>query len=222
MRVSAPLLSLLGHELRAPAGVLGGYLAMLEKDADRLSVRQQQALAGARRAQQTIVDGLDDLRRLTIAWRAEDEPLTWIGLANLVQEVVQIAAARRVPLTVDAATSVAVPRRGRDASLAESLVTLAEAVGRETGGAVTATAAVSADGRALVWQVRPAEAPEGAARHVAFDLWRPGLGVRLVTAAVTIETSGGTLEDVRADGSRAGIDVRFPLGPDDAAADTTA
>ena len=208
MRVSAPLLSLLGHELRAPAGVLGGYLALLEQDAERLTARQRQALAGARRAQQTIVDGLDDLRRLTIAWRAEEEPQTTIALPTLVREVEQIAASRQVPLTVAADSTAALPRRGRDALLAESLVTLAEAVARETGVAVHATTA-EADA-SLTWQVRPVQPPAGAVVREDFDLWRPGLGVRLVTAAVTIEAVGGTLVDLRADGQRAGIDAVFP------------
>ena len=69
------LLSLLGHELRAPAGVIGGYLALIERERARLSPTQQQALDGARRGQQAIVETLDDLRRLTLAWKAEDEPV---------------------------------------------------------------------------------------------------------------------------------------------------
>ena len=57
-----PLLALLGHELRAPAGVVGGYLALLEQGRDSLTPDQQKALAGARKAQQALVDALDDLR----------------------------------------------------------------------------------------------------------------------------------------------------------------
>ncbi len=83
MRIAAPLLALIGHELRAPAGVVGGYLALLEHGHDTLTPEQQKALAGARRAQQSLVEALDDLRRLTTSWRAEHDPLTWIALPLL-------------------------------------------------------------------------------------------------------------------------------------------
>lgn len=210
MRDAAPLLSLLGHELRAPAGVVGGYLAMLELQTDGLSPQQRQVLAGARRGQQAIVEALDDLRRLTAAWRADDEPLTAIALTLLADEMTRIAQARAVPVRIVASDDVAVQRRGRDAALAEGLVTVAEAVAREAGGAVTAHATVDAEG--LVWRLRFAEGPsaDGAAR-VPFDLWRSGLGVRLVTASEVIQAAGGHLADVRANSLRVGADVMLPL-----------
>jgi hypothetical protein len=212
MRDAAPLLSLLGHELRAPAGVVGGYLALLEQQGDGLSPQQRQALAGARRGQQSIVEALDDLRRLSAAWKLDAEPMTSTSLTHLVDEMTRLAQARAVPVTV--ATQVAgdlgVARRGRDAALAESLVTVAHAVSREAGGAVTADAGVESD--ALVWRIRFADGALAVDEtRVPFDLWRPGLGVRLVTAAAVIEAAGGQLDDVRADGVRVGIDVTLAL-----------
>lgn len=210
MRAAAPLLSLLGHELRAPAGVVGGYLALLEQHADRLTPQQRQALAGARRGQQAIVEALDDLRRLTSAWKADDEELTSTSLAQLADEMTRSAQARAVAVTIEAPGAAAVCRRGHDAALAESLVTVAEAVAREAGGAVTARAAVEAEG--LVWRLRFVDGPsaDGATR-VPFDLWRPGLGVRLFTAAVVIQSTGGRLDDIRGEGGRVGVDVTLPL-----------
>lgn len=210
MRIAAPLLALLGHELRAPAGVVGGYLALLEQGRNSLTPDQQKALAGARKAQQALVDALDDLRRLTVSWRAEEEPLTWVALPLLAQEVRTLAAARGVPLTLDTADTVAVPRRGRDTALAEALVTIGEAVAREHGvGAVASTAVRD---RTLVWRVRPLGAPgdDAATRH-EFHVWRPGLGVRLVSAAVSIGASHGTLDDLRIGETRHGVDVTFDL-----------
>ena len=61
-RDSPSLLALLGHELRAPAGVIGGYLTMIERQP--LTPDQLRALDGARRAQQAMIDVLDDVRRL--------------------------------------------------------------------------------------------------------------------------------------------------------------
>lgn len=210
MRIAAPLLALLGHELRAPAGVVGGYLALLEQARASFTPDQQKALAGARRAQQTLVEGLDDLRRLTVTWQAEDEPLTWAALPNLVQEVRSLAALRGVPLTIATAPAVSVPRRGRDDALADALTTIAEAVAREHGAAVVASTDLR--DRTLVWRVRPADAGgDNAATRREFHLWRPGLGVRLVTAAVTIAASHGTLDDLWVDEARHGVDVTFDL-----------
>lgn len=216
MRDAAPLLSLLGHELRAPVGVVGGYLALLEQGRDQLTPDQEKAVAGARRAQQSMVDALDDLRRLTVAWRAEAEPVSWVTLPRLVEEVLQLAAVRGVPLTVDraaapdGAAAVAVARRGRDTALAEALVALAEAVAREHGADAVADTAV--DHGVLVWRVRPAGA-DPAAPAVAhdFDVWRAGLGVRVVAATVTIAASHGTLADLRVADARYGVVVRFDL-----------
>lgn len=210
MRIAAPLLALLGHELRAPAGVVGGYLALLEQSRASLTPEQQKALAGARKAQQSLVEGLDDLRRLTMSWRAEEEPLTWVALPLLAQEVRSLAATRGVPLTLDVADAIDVPRRGRDTALAEALVTVSEAVGREHG--VPVVASTTLHGPTLVWRVRPQGAPsdDGAARR-EFHLWRPGLGVRLVAAAVTITASHGRLDDLVLGEARHGVDVTFDL-----------
>ncbi len=210
MRVAAPLLALLGHELRAPTGVVGGYLALLEQGRASLTPDQQKALAGARKAQQALVDGLDDLRRLTVSWRAETEPLTWVALPMLAQEVRTLADARGVALTLDATGTVAVPRRGRDGALAEALVTVAAAVGREHGAAVVVTTAI--EGSALVWRFRPVGArPDAEAARREFDVWRPGLGVRLVAAAVTIGASHGTLTDLHVGAEHHGVDLTFDL-----------
>lgn len=210
MRDAAPLLSLLGHELRAPVGVVGGYLALLEQGRDKLTPDQQKAVAGARRAQQSMVDALDDLRRLTVAWRSDAEPVSWVALPRLVEEVLQLAAARGVPLTVHSVAAVAVPRRGRDTALAEALVALAEAVAREHG--VDAVADTDVDQGDLVWRVRPVGA-NAAAPAIAhdFDMWRAGLGVRVVAATVAIAASHGTIVDLRVGEARYGVSVRFDL-----------
>ncbi|MFN7979600.1 MAG: hypothetical protein U0P30_15815 [Vicinamibacterales bacterium] len=209
MRIAAPLLSLLGHELRAPAGVVGGYLALLDRERDRLSPTQCQALDGARRGQQAIVDTLDDLRRLTRAWAAESEPLVVTAADRLSHDTRLAAEQRRLAVTIQCETAAAVARRGHDGALAEALATVAEAVGRETGCPVTITTTVDDEG--VVWRVRPVDVPAGHTDRQPFDRWRAGLGVRLVTAVTLIEASGGTLTDLRVDGARAGVDVRLPL-----------
>lgn len=210
MRIAAPLLALLGHELRAPAGVVGGYLALLEQGRASLTPEQQKALAGARKAQQSMVEALDDLRRLTVAWRSEEEPLTWVALPILAQEVRSLAASRGVPLTLDIAQTSSMPRRGRDTALAEALVTVSDAVAREHG--VPVVASITMQERRLLWRVRPQGAPgDDDATRREFHLWRPGLGVRLVAAAVTITASHGALDDLVVGEARHGVNVTFDL-----------
>jgi len=210
MRIAAPLLSLIGHELRAPAGVVGGYLALVEQGRDRLTGDQQKALVGARKAQQAMVEALDDLRRLTMAWRSETEPLTWVPLPALAADVAAAAAARRVPLTVQSQDVLVVPRRGRDAGLVEARVAVAEAVSREHGVPVTATTVATS--ATLTWRIRPGgAAPDDEARARPFDLWRPGMGVRLVAGVVTIVASHGVVTDLHVGEARHGVDVFFDL-----------
>lgn len=120
----------------------------------------------------------------------------------------QAAELRRLAVTIQCESAVAVTRRGRDTALAEALATVAEAVARETGCAVVITTTVDDDG--VVWRVRPEDTSGGATAAEPFDRWRAGLGVRLVTAVTLIEASGGSLTDLRVDGARAGVDVRLP------------
>lgn len=210
MRIAAPLLALLGHELRAPVGVVGGYLALLEQSRASLTPDQQRALAGARQAQQGLVTALDDLRRLTMSWRAEDEPLTRLAVPILADQILAIATARRIPITVGVAVSVDVPRRGHDSTLADAIVTVGEAVAREHGAPVVVTTAIR--GRTLVCRLRPhgAGSDDDATRR-EFDLWRAGLGVRLVAAAATITACHGVLDDLVVGTARHGVDIAFAL-----------
>jgi signal transduction histidine kinase len=113
MRIAAPLLALLGHELRAPAGVVGGYLALLEQSRDSLTPDQQKALAGgARRSRRswtdsTTCDGSPCRGGPTGAAHR-------VALPILAQEVRGLAATRGVALALDTTDTVDVPRRGRD------------------------------------------------------------------------------------------------------------
>ena len=149
---------------------------------------------------------LDDLRRLTVAWKADAEPLTAITLAHLADEVRRIAQARAVAVTFQAAGDVGVRRRGHDAALAESLVTVAAAVSREAGGAVTAQAATESGTPRVAAALRRWAARRrrdaGAVRSLAA---RPGCAARHRGGGD--QSTGGRLDDVRAGGVRVGVDV---------------
>jgi len=213
MRDAAFLLSLLGHELRAPAGVIGGYLTLIERTRERLTPEQQQAVAGARRAQHRLVEILDDASRLTSAWRAETPAAIALPPDTLVADVRATAATQGLALT--ATTNAVVPLRvtAARAAVADALVSVATAVAREHGADVTLTL-VPAANKLAICQVRVAsgDAPhdETETSREPFNLLRPGLGLRLVLAATALVQSGAHLDEVLVHGTRAGVDVVFP------------
>ncbi len=212
-RDAAVIVSLLGHELRAPAGVIGGYLTLIERAQDRLTPEQQQAVAGARRAQHRLVEILDDASRLASAWRAETPAPIALAPDTLMADVLATAAAQGLALT--ATTNADAPLRvtAARAAVADALVAVAAAVAREHGAEVTLALVPGANGLATC-QVRVAsgDAPhdEADTSREPFNLLRPGLGLRLVVAATALVQAGAHLDEVLVHGQRAGVDVVFP------------
>jgi hypothetical protein len=214
MRDAAPLVSLLGHELRAPAGVIGGYLTLIERALDRLTPEQQQAVAGARRAQHRLVEILDDASRLTAAWRADAPAPLALAADTLIADVRATAAAQGLALT--ASTNIEAPLRvtASRAAVAEALVAVAAAVAREHGADVRFTVSSVPNGL-VACHVRvasgDAEPADSEASHEPFNVLRPGLGLRLVVAATALVHAGAHLDEVLVQGRRVGVDVVFPV-----------
>ncbi len=212
MRDAAPLLSLLGHELRAPAGVIGGYLTLIERGTDRLSPEQVQALAGTRRAQQRLVEILDDASRLVATLKADDGVPSTLDLAAVLAEVAATAAAQGLPLTIAASDHAPVRVTAARAAIAEAVAVVAGAVAREHGldarlalsrpAAGTVTCHIRAAGG-----IGDSDAP-GTARE-PFQHLRPGLGLRVVLAAAVLAAAGARVDEVLALGKRAGVDITF-------------
>ncbi len=229
MRDAAPLLSLLAHELRAPAGVIGGYLTLLDKVEAGLGPEQQAALAGGRRAQQRLVEILDEVSQLVDAWRAEVVAAGAVDLVPLVKDVRAAAKARDVTLTIEAPVEAAAQARASHGAVVDGVVSVAAAVAREHGVGVHLTVHLAqghsggntsgggAADQSLTWQIRAEGA--GAGTHAAtverspFNLWRPGLGLGLVVAATTLARAGARLDEVLVEGQRVGVDVTFGAGP---------
>ncbi|MEP7117922.1 MAG: hypothetical protein ABI880_10085 [Acidobacteriota bacterium] len=214
MRAAAPLLSLLGHELRAPAGVIGGYLILIDRAADRLSPEQMQALAGARRAQLQLVEVLDHASRLLATWQGDDATPVALSLTSVLEGVGAAAVAQALPLTVDVPAELALQLTAVKASLVDAVVSVAAALAREHGADVALTVSASAAGGA-VCHIRPATtravAPASHTRE-PFNWWRPGLGLRLVVAATVLVEASAQLEEVLDQGRRLGVDITFAAG----------
>jgi hypothetical protein len=212
-RDSPGLLTLLGHELRAPAGVIGGYLTMIQRQP--LTAEQERALDGARRAQQTVVDILDDVRRLVEVWRepapaARPQPLT-----DVLDRTVAACSGGDVDLDVsihpDADLGVAASRD----VLVQVFTALATTVAREHASPVVCDVTREGPGRAHAFALL-AFLPRGknfrtAPRRVDFHHLRPGLGLRLVVAVEHLRRIGGDAFDLVSGDRPAGIEVRLPV-----------
>ena len=210
---SPSLLALLGHELRAPAGVIGGYLTMIERQ--QLTPDQLRALDGARRAQQTMIDILEDVRRLVEVWRDEAPPTRLQPLIDVLDRSVAHCADANVDLEVsihpDADFSVTA---NRDA-LVQALVTFATIVAREHGAPVVCDVTREGPGRAHSFALL-SFLPRGKnfradPRRVEFHHLRPGLGLRVLVAVEHVDNAGGDVHDLVSGKNAAGIEVRLPI-----------
>src|SRR5512139_1461631 len=126
------LLSLAGHELRGPAGVLGGYLKLLSRDRAQLPERQQQIVDAADRALARLVETLDELREVQ-RWLRPDRPTPPVTAVVDLAAVLADAAAR-APEGATVRVQPLAPRatwRGDGPALSRAVAACLEAVARE-------------------------------------------------------------------------------------------
>lgn len=209
--VDPRFLTLLGHELRAPAGVVGGYLALLERDPS-LTGAQRRAVEGARQAQRVIVEILDDARRLVDAATPAAANAPTVRLPVVTEALAVLASSAGIGVTIAESLPVASVEGPADV-LASALFAVARAVTREHGADVVCSAAI--DGQhpheVRLRMCPVAAAVDGVADRADFHALRSGLGLALLVAQARIERLGGTLHDLRCGGARAGIEVTLPL-----------
>lgn len=205
------LLALLGHELRAPAGVIGGYLSLIERYP--LTPEQTRALGGARRAQQAIIDVLDDIRRLVEGRHLEPEAATPAPLAPMVDQAVARCAELGVDLEVASTTDVEVHAAILPDVLVHALAAVALAVSRDHAASVLCelgydTSNPQAPVATLV--VVPQGQDGDGARRSEIQQDRPGLGLRLIVAVEAVRRSGGQVYDLHYGKRLAGAEIRLP------------
>jgi hypothetical protein len=207
----ADLLSLTGHELRAPTGVLGGYLALLEKNAAALTPDHQRALAGARRAQQRVLEILDELRHVASIWHG-----TASGPAprTPVAAIASLLAAGATDVVTEVAPEVASTPGDLPLSreaLGVVVDALLQAVVREHGGVVRCR---------VIWQPGECDIDVTSATPADYNLPRPtfsryrgGLGLMLIRAFALVEGVGGRIEPLVGDGPGPGLRATVPWAP---------
>jgi signal transduction histidine kinase len=196
------LISLAVHELRTPASVVGGYLRMLQRDAEPLTERQRKMIDEAAKSCARIVEliaELSDLGKLDSgAAPFEQKSFDVFALAEEVAGRVQVPSDREVRLELRGPAEGA-PVTGDPKRLGHALDAIFRSILREQppgrtvvaerrllddGGAVSALLIVAAEGG-----VQAAYA----ARPAAFDDGRGGLGLSLPIARRVVEAHGGRL-----------------------------
>ncbi len=212
-RDSPSLLALLGHELRAPAGVIGGYLTMIERQP--LTPDQARALDGARRAQQAMIDILDDVRRLVEVWRDEATATLRLPLIDVLDRTVARCLDADVDLDVSIHPEADLSVTANRDVLVQALAALATTVAREHGAPVVCDVTREGPGRAHAFALL-SFLPRGKnfradPKRVEFHHFRPGLGLRLVVAVEHLRHAGGDVHDLVSGKSPAGIELRLPI-----------
>lgn len=206
----AELLSLAGHELRAPTGVLGGYLSLIEKRADDLTPDHQRALAGARRAQQRLVELLDELRSVAAVWHADAarRPAVHTPIAG----VTTLLAAGATDVVVEWSHD-AVRLPGEVALTSEELRTvldaLAQTVVREHGGVLRCR--VTRDNFWCHVDVVSTAPTDDVLPRPTFTRYRGGLGLTLVRAFALVERASGRIDVLDVEGTPRGVRATLPL-----------
>jgi K+-sensing histidine kinase KdpD len=207
--------SLLAHELRSPAAVIGGYARMLTegrlKDDDRLQAYGQ--IERAARRVTTIAQQASDLSH----WlRPTIEGASSVELSALVaQALTEVATPDRV-ITDDSIESSPVSVAALDrAALTSAVAAAIDAVCRESADEdIRVRACVNGDAESCDILIGPAEVvaafpgpphPDGPGTPMSAE--REGLGLALILAAVVVLAHGGQLSTV--DGRRDVMSVRL-------------
>jgi len=196
-----PLLSLAVHEFRTPASVVGGYLRMLQRDAD-LSERQRKMIDEAEKSCArlvAIVAELSDIGKLDSgAIALARKPVDFFGLVGEVAELVHEGQEREVHLKVRGSESGAMVS-GDAARLRHAVDAIFRAILREKPGPATVVADRRVDvrdGRSAAILVVAEESDVSAAYEAppgVFDDQRGGLGLALPLARRVVAGHGGTV-----------------------------
>jgi hypothetical protein len=224
------LLTLLVHELRTPANVVGGYLRMLQDPrAGALSDRQAQLVAHALRSWDQLVAMLADASALARLQRGEGrrpgQPLAASGLAAAAAAAFVAphpGTATLTPTAADPAPGAAghpVPLHGDAQALALALAACARAVAR--GARPPAHLVVSPVVLPDAAHVAFLLAPEPAVRELRSPqaAWQPadrlrgGLGLEFLLAAASIEAAGGQVEQPASGPGVGALRVVLPVRP---------
>jgi signal transduction histidine kinase len=201
------LLALLSHELRAPLGVVRGYLRLLEQGGG-LDERQAKAVAGGAAGGDRLAEILDQASELGRLLRGELRlDRGTIAVDALLGEAAAASALPDDPvvtLDVRAAPGLSVPADGP--RLARAIGALVTALARTQAHAVAIRLAAepAASARVRVTVDVPSSRDPAV---IPVDYSRAGQGLALAVAGTVIAAHDGTLEQLDESGRLAGFRV---------------
>jgi K+-sensing histidine kinase KdpD len=214
------LLALIVHELRAPAGVVSGYLRMLTKS--RTMERSSPDLQMVEDASKTcarilrVVQEIDDLSNLADPGRVPS--LETVSLFALCEEVVHDAAGNGDAVSFECADGErSAIVQGEAAGLKRAVASLLAFTVREHGKiAIHVTGFISRDGAGqsavIAFDKRDGGSARGdvlTAQSTEFDRWRGGMGLVVPLACRIVECYGGRVWSVP--GTPAACAFKLPL-----------
>jgi signal transduction histidine kinase len=194
------LLSLAAHELRNPAGVVAGYLRMLQRDGGTpLSDGQRKMIDEAAKSCARLAAVIEELSQISKLdsgeLRFKDQPIDLFQLVREVAAGVHEADEREVHLSVrgeeSGARLTADPMRIRSAFVAFFRAILREQSGRTT---VVADCRKAGGGDAVIVVARDTDVQRAyEAPRAAFDEKRGGLGLIVPIASRIVARYGGSV-----------------------------
>jgi signal transduction histidine kinase len=212
------VLSLISHEIRAPLGVMRGYMRLLEQQG--LTPPQQQVVNAAAKAGDRATEILDQLSTLATLHRGETPLIRDVvplePLLRHATTLVRVPPARNVSFHISDVADV-VLRADRD-RLASAFATLVQAlVQAEPGDArIFLTARLVSDGtaRRVFVSIATREARTPAEDERPLDVLRGGLGLELPIAAFIVVAHHGTIAERRDANRFVGATIVLPAGED--------
>lgn len=209
-RALSALLSLASHELRQPAGVIRGYLRLLDQD-PALPERRRKAVHDAMRAADRLAGLLDEMGDL--ASLANDTTRLTPKSLSLRSVLTQAVQAATLPDDADIDLDVAAPTdvrlRADETRLRDVFATLIGAVARAQTGAATIELRLVKTPRGRHVTVLPRSLNGGKVVDRPLDMIRGGSGLRLPIADAIVQAHGGRLRERWIAGRWCGFVVRL-------------
>ncbi len=204
------LLSLASHELRGPAGVIRGYLRMLEGD-PTLGERPRRVAGDANRAADRLVTLLDEIVELA---RLNDQTLRpalrAMSLRSILNQAVQaVTLPPEYEVDLDVVAPSDVRRRVDEPRLRAVFETLIFTLLRGHSGAATIELRLVKGRSSTLITVTPQTLGHGTVVDRALDLSRGGTGLRLPIAEAVVHMHGGRLRERWIAGRWAGFAVKL-------------
>jgi signal transduction histidine kinase len=211
------LLSLISHEIRAPVGVMKGYLRLLEQQGTELSEQHRQAVAASLRAAERATDILGQVSYLARLQRGEVVPsLKATALQPLLRATVHAVKMPPEPIvTIHVGETPDVSLLADEDLLRAALAALTSAVARAQpvdNRVFLIAREDNHDGtRGVTVTISPMDAAGATHHDVPLDLLHGGLGIELPIAASVIEAHGGQVNERREQTRFVGIVVWLPI-----------